>query len=154
MAREIERKFLVIDDAYKSGITPLYIRQGYISKGKDSVVRVRIQGKQGFLALKGSGSGISRIEFEYEIPVEDAYEMLEKLCSGSTIEKFRYVVGFDGHTWEVDVFMKENSGLVIAEIELSAEEEPFSKPSWIGKEVTGDSKYYNSNLIAKPFQDW
>ena len=154
MAQEIERKFLVRDDTFKTGVTPLFIRQGFISTDKDSVVRVRIYGNRGFLTLKGSGTGISRTEFEYEIPVEDAHEMLEELCKGPTIEKFRYVIEYEGHTWEVDEFMRENSGLVIAEIELTHESEGFLKPPWLGDEVTGDPRYYNANLISNPFTAW
>ena len=153
MALEIERKFLVLSDDFKGGIEPLFIRQGFISTHKESVVRVRILGKHGYLALKGSGSGITRTEFEYEIPVEDAHQMLENLCEKS-IEKLRYVVPAGDHEWEVDVFMKENSGLIIAEIELQSENEDFQRPSWLGKEVTGDSRYYNANLIDLPFSRW
>lgn len=153
MALEIERKFLVTGDEFKSGIEPLFIRQGFISSNKESVVRVRIQGKQGFLALKGPGSGITRSEFEYEIPVEDAHRMLESLCEKS-IEKLRYVIPAGIHEWEVDVFMKENSGLIIAEIELQSEDEDFIRPAWLGKEVTGDPRYYNANLIDMPFSRW
>ena len=154
MAREIERKFLVSSDAFKVGVTPVFIRQGFISADKDNVVRVRIQGTQGFLTLKGSGSGISRIEFDYEIPLKDADEMLKIMCSGIIIEKFRYVIKYKGHTWEVDEFMKENSGLVVAEIELKAEDEAFHKPPWTGKEITGDPVYYNVNLIQLPYSKW
>jgi len=154
MAKEIERKFLVISDAFKKGIDPLFIHQGFINTDKNSVVRVRMQGSEGYLALKSSGSGISRIEFEYEIPVEDAFEMLRDLCRGPTIEKLRYMPEYKGHLWEVDVFMKENSGLVIAEIELTSEDEDFSKPRWLGDEVTGDPRYYNANLIDLPFSRW
>jgi adenylate cyclase len=153
MALEIERKFLVTSHAFKKGVEPVLIRQGFIGTHKESVVRVRIRGKQGFLTLKGSGSGISRIEFEYEIPVEDAHQMLEALCT-KTIEKFRYEVISGKHTWEVDEFMKENSGLTIAEIELQSEDESFLKPPWLGEEVTGDPRYYNVNLIEHPFRNW
>ena len=154
MAKEIERKFLVRGDDYKAGITPVFIRQGFVSTNKDSVVRVRIYGNTGFLALKGSGSGISRTEYEYEIPVEDAQKLLEEFCKGSIIEKFRNVVEYESHTWEVDEFMGENSGLIIAEIELTHENEEFTKPPWVGDEVTGDPRYYNVNLLNKPFAEW
>ncbi|MEE4256789.1 MAG: CYTH domain-containing protein [Bacteroidales bacterium] len=153
MAQEIERKFLVISDDYKTATEPVFIRQGFISTHKDHVVRVRIQGNKGFLALKGSGSGITRIEFEYEIPVEDAHQMLEAFCT-PTIEKFRYKLLSGKHAWEVDEFLKENSGLTMAEIELQSEDEDFLKPSWLGKEVTGDPRYYNANLIDHPFCNW
>src|SRR5210317_898527 len=150
MAKEIERKFLVRGDDYKKGITPVFIRQGFISTDKDRVVRVRIYGDRGFIALKGSGTGISRTEFEYEIPVEDAHELLKEFCKGPIIEKFRYVVNYQGFTWEVDEFMRENSGLVIAEIELTHENEDFLKPPWVSDEVTGDARYYNVNLLSNP----
>jgi len=153
MALEIERKFLVISNDFKSGVEPLFIRQGFISTHKDHVVRVRIQGKKAFLAIKGNGSGITRIEFEYEIPAGDAHQMLETLCQ-KTIEKFRYVISSGTHHWEVDEFLKENSGLVIAEIELQSEDEDFVIPSWLGKEVTADPRYYNANLIDHPFRKW
>jgi len=153
MAQEIERKFLVISDDFKTGTEPVFIRQGFISTHKDHVVRVRIQGNKGFLALKGSGSGITRIEFEYEIPVEDAHQILEVFCT-TTIEKFRYKLLSEKHAWEVDEFLKENSGLTMAEIELQSEDEDFLKPSWLGKEVTGDPRYYNANLIDHPFCNW
>jgi len=153
MALEIERKFLVISDDYKAGIEPVFIRQGFVSTHQDHVVRVRIQGNKGFLALKGSGSGITRIEFEYKIPLEDAHQILEELCT-TTIEKLRYEIPSGKHGWEVDEFLKDNSGLVIAEIELQSEDEDFIKPSWLGKEVTGESRYYNANLIDHPFCNW
>lgn len=154
MAKEIERKFLVKDQGYRSGTRPLYIHQGFISTDKEKVVRVRIYGTRGFIALKGSNAGIIRTEYEYEIPVEDAHEILRDLCLKPTIEKFRYEVEYAGHTWEVDEFMKENSGLVIAEIELGSEDEPFEKPPWLGEEVSGDPRYYNVNLVEKPFRNW
>lgn len=154
MAKEIERKFLVSSDGYKSGMDPFHIRQGFISTNKDSIVRVRVQGDKSYLTIKGSGSGITRIEYEYEIPPEDAHAILEELCRGPIIEKYRYLVHFDEHLWEVDEFMNENAGLVIAEIELTTEDEAFSKPPWVGEEVTGDPKYYNANLIAHPYCDW
>ena len=154
MAKEIERKFLVISDAFKEGIDPIYIRQGFISTNKNSIVRVRIKEKTGYLAIKSTDSVLSRIEYEYEIPVEDAYEMLRDLCMKPGIEKLRYVLQYEGHTWEVDVFMKENSGLIIAEVELGSEDEAFSKPLWLGEEVSGNPRYYNASLIAKPFISW
>ena len=154
MGIEIERKFIVRGDDYKAGITPVVIRQGFISTDMDSVIRVRIFGSKGFLAVKGSGTGISRTEYEYEIPLEDAREMLDKFCAGKSIEKLRYVVSHVSHKWEVDVFMKENSGLVIAEIELLSEDETIVLPPWVGEEVTGDPRYYNANLINHPYSSW
>ena len=154
MASEIERKYLVRGDEFKAGITPVVIRQGFISTDKDSMIRVRIFGNQGFLSVKSSSADISRTEFEYEIPVLDAQEMLDTFCIEKSIEKFRYILDYEGHTWEVDVFMKENTGLVLAEIELESEDEDFQKPTWLGEEVTGNPRYYNVNLMQNPYSSW
>jgi len=154
MPQEIERKFLVKDSRYRQLGHYLHIRQGFLSTGKERVVRVRIHGKKAFLTIKGISTGISRAEYEYKIPVADAKYMLENLCIQPTIEKYRYNVNVEGFTWEIDEFTGENEGLIIAEIELKSTDQEFPKPEWIGKEVTGDVRYYNANLVEKPFKSW
>lgn len=155
MAQEIERKFLVKNTRYKTLAEGIHYHQGYIPTGNGATVRIRIAGKHGFLTLKTRTVGISREEFEYEIPIDDAKEMLQLLCAAPTIEKYRYCIGAgNGLKWEVDEFRGENEGLVIAEIELPAEDTPFEKPDWIGEEVTGDHRYYNSSLCKCPYSQW
>lgn len=154
MAKEIERKFLVRDKNFLKSLKPGHILQGFISTAKDHVVRVRIHDEQAFLAIKGSGSGISRTEFEYTIPLTDARELLNTFCKENLIEKYRYLIKHHGHQWEVDEFLGENNGLFLAEIELLSEEEQFSKPPWLGEEVTGDKRYYNAFLAGNPFKSW
>ena len=152
MATEIERKFLVEGDFLSEATSKTRIVQGYICSEKGRTVRVRIRGDKGYLTVKGaaSSSGLSRYEFEREVPLEDAEQML-RLCEQESINKERYLVPYKGHTWEVDVFHGHNEGLILAEIELSREDEPFERPSWLGKEVTGDRRYYNSVLMRTPF---
>lgn len=152
MAIEIERKFLVTSDAWRSA-PATYFCQGYLNPNKERTVRVRVAGEKGFLTIKGKSIGASRTEFEYEIPLDDAKELL-RLCEGPIIEKYRRIIEFAGMRWEVDEFLGDNSGLVVAEIELEAEGQTFAKPDWLGQEVTHDSRYYNSNLSAKPFSQW
>ena len=154
MPKEIERKFLVTSNAYKAGITPVLIQQGFISTEKDRVVRVRVKGDKAFLTIKNAGIGISRNEYEYPIPQEDAKELLEGFCLQPLLEKYRYIVEYEGHTWEVDEFLGENEGLVVAEIELRSEDDPFRKPDWLGNEVTRDERYYNANLVDHPYNIW
>jgi len=153
---EIERKFLVRSDSYKQQAEKrtLY-RQGYLkSKGK-SLVRVRIAGKKAYITIKGESKSISRIEFEYEIPLIDANFMLQSLCEGYIIEKYRYIIpASNALFWEVDEFIGNNEGLVIAEIELKTDNDIFDKPDWLGKEVSVDSRYYNSYLSEKPYNEW
>ncbi|MDO4938328.1 MAG: CYTH domain-containing protein, partial [Sutterellaceae bacterium] len=144
---EIERKFLVTGNAWKALGTPTVFRQGYLNDEKERTVRVRVAGDKGFLTIKGKNTGAVRAEFEYEIPVEDAVKMLETMALRPLIEKTRTVIVYGGHTWEVDEFMGDNAGLVVAEIELTDENEVFDKPDWIGEEVTGDARYYNSSLV-------
>jgi len=154
MAIEIERKFLVRDDEWRQlGQGTLY-RQGYIARGYGRTVRVRIAGDRGYLTIKGATSGISRLEFEYPIPIADAEEMLETLCDRPLIEKTRYRIEWAGLVWEVDEFAGENQGLILAEVELTSEAQAITLPSWIGLEVTNDSRYYNSNLSKHPFLQW
>ena len=153
MGVEIERKFLVKDDSWKaSADTGLLCRQGYLCSGTGKTVRVRIMGERAFLTIKGPTEGISRSEFEYEIPVADA-EALFAMCDG-LVEKVRYLVEHEGMTWELDLFSGANEGLVMAEIELDSEEQSFVLPAWAGDEVSGDPRYYNAQLLRCPFSEW
>jgi len=154
MSQEIERKFLVKDSHYRQLGQYLHIHQGFLSTEKDRVVRVRVHGKKAFLTIKGISKGIARTEYEYKIPMTDAKYMLENLCIQPTIEKYRYNVNVEGFTWEIDEFIGENEGLIIAEIELKTDDQQFPKPEWIGEEVTGDTRYYNANLVKNPFRSW
>ena len=154
MAIEIERKFLVKDKSWKEGATGKLYRQGYLSREKGSTVRVRRVEERAFLTVKGAGDGLSRPEYEYEIPLPDGQELLDTLCAQPLIEKNRFLVHYAGMVWEVDEFLGENSGLVVAEIELSSPEQNFAKPSWLGVEVTGDPHYYNSSLCGSPYSSW
>jgi len=152
MAREIERKFLVVSDEYKKGSTGILYRQGYLSRSPDCTVRVRTAGDKAWLTIKGRSEGASRSEFEYQIPYEDAVSLFS-LCRSRLIEKIRYLVPYEGMIWEVDEFLGNNHGLVIAEIELDYEDQPFKIPHWAGREVTGDPRYYNSNLVDGPVRE-
>ncbi len=152
MAREIERKFLVINDEYKKGSTGVLYKQGYLSRNPDCTIRVRTAGDKAWLTIKGKSLGATRSEFEYPIPYDDALALFS-LCKGGLIEKIRYKVIYDGMLWEVDEFLGNNQGLVIAEIELEYEDQSFKLPSWADREVTGDPRFYNSNLIDNPFRE-
>jgi adenylate cyclase len=154
MGIEIERKFLLSGDAWKALGAGTAYRQGYLSAVKERTVRVRTIGKQGFLTIKGISVGASRLEYEYEIPLGDADAMLNELCEKPLIEKKRYKIEYAGFIWEVDEFFGENEGLVVAEVELDSEDQAFNKPEWVGEEVTGDARYFNSNLIKKPYSQW
>lgn len=156
MSKEIEHKFTVKSDKYKSLAAPTLYRQGYIPTQNGMTVRVRIAGEKGFVTFKDKTVGMSRNEFEYEIPVKDARQMLATMCDKPQIEKYRYVIPAkeDGLKWEVDEFLGDNAGLVVAEIEVPAEDTKFSLPEWIDKEVTGDKKYNNSQLCKKPYKEW
>lgn len=154
MGEEIERKFLVIGDGWRAGAGGMRYRQGFLSTEPERVVRVRVAGARGWIAIKGPAIGARRTELEYEIPVADAELMLEKLCKRPLVEKVRHTLTVGSHTWEIDVFEGENEGLIIAEIELRSEDEAFEKPEWIGKEVTADPRYFNSNLVAHPYRNW
>jgi CYTH domain-containing protein len=152
MAIEIERKFLVHGtDWCKPPCVP--ITQGYLIRDAVRSVRVRVQGELGFLTIKGPQKGLSRAEFEYEIPVADARALLP-FCSGPLIQKVRHVLEYSGKTWEVDEFLGDNTGLVVAELELDREDETFERPQWLGKEVSQDARYLNGNLAACPFISW
>lgn len=156
MAVEIERKFLVKSDAFKaSAKKETRITQGYLSSVPERTVRVRIKGDKGFMTIKGIGneSGASRYEWEREISVEDTQALL-KICEPGVIDKTRYLVAQGEHTFEVDEFYGENEGLTVAEVELASEDEAFEKPEWLGEEVTGDVKYYNSMLMKTPYTKW
>ena len=157
MAQEIERKFLVRGDFKAEAFQALRVTQGYLSSVPERVVRVRVKGDKGFLTVKGgvNASGLSRFEWEKEIPVEDARQLLQ-LCEPGVIDKTRYLVrNTDGnHIWEVDEFHGDNDGLTVAEVELTGEDDLFAKPEWLGEEVTGDPKYFNSMLAKHPFKHW
>jgi adenylate cyclase len=154
MAVEIERKYLI--DLEKVGILENgnRIKQGYITTNKNAVIRVRIKNDKGYLTIKSSNIGASRLEFEYEIPLVEANEMLDKLCQKPIIDKDRYIIDLHNHIWEIDIFHGDNEGLVIAEVELKDENEHIILPLWIKEEVTGDIKYYNSNLMTYPYNQW
>jgi len=154
MGIEIERKFLVDTDKLPPLTNGYAIKQGYIKTPDDTTLRVRIRDKDAFLTIKGKSVGASRLEFEYPIPLQDANDMLDNLCQTSVIEKTRHLIDHEGHTWEVDVFEGDNKGLVVAEIELESEDEPFALPSWATKEVTDDIRYFNSNLVENPYSKW
>ena len=154
MGVEIECKFLIDETklpTLKNGYT---IKQGYIQTVDQTTVRIRICDKEAYLTIKGKSQGASRLEFEYPIPLSDAEEMLTNLCHSSLIEKTRYLVEHEGHTWEIDIFEGSNQGLIVAEIELESEDEDFSLPEWVGKEVTDDLRYFNANLILSPYTEW
>lgn len=153
MGTEIERKFLVKQGAWRDASAKRY-RQGYLSTIKERTVRVRTISDKAYLTIKGITVGASRTEFEYEIPIVDAEEMLDNLCEKPLIEKNRYMVEVGALTWEVDEFFGENEGLIIAEIELQSEDQPFAKPDWVTEEVTTDPRYYNANLINNPYTRW
>ena len=152
MAKEIERKFLV-QASWKPQDEGIKIAQGYLSTVPERTVRVRIKGDKGYLTIKGKNQGISRAEFEYEIPRSDAEELL-KLAEQPILSKTRYLEQHGNRLWEIDVFAGENQGLVVAEVELPDEQAEFSRPDWLGQEVSGDVRYYNANLIKKPFSLW
>ena len=154
MGEEIERKFLVMGDAWQETAESMRYRQGFLSTVPERTVRVRVAGLRGTITVKGKNLGARRAEFEYEIPVADAEQMLDTLCERPLIEKVRHTLTAGPHTWEVDVFEGDNAGLVVAEIELGSEDEAFEKPEWVGDEVTSDPRYFNSNLVANPYRTW
>ncbi len=154
MGKEIERKFLVKAGAWQPKDAGTTIRQGYLSSVKERVVRVRTKGEKAFITIKGITKGISRSEFEYQIPVEDADLLLTNLCEQPLIEKTRYKEVGGNHTWEIDVFFGSNLGLIVAEVELKDETELLELPNWVGEEVSSDPRYFNSNLIQNPYEKW
>lgn len=155
MAQEIERKFLVKGDFKPESVKSTRITQGYLSSVPERTVRVRIKGDKGYLTIKGIGSnsGASRYEWEKEIPVAEIDELL-KICEPGVIDKTRFLIPAGSHTFEVDEFYGENEGLIVAEIELTSEDESFLKPAWLGEEVTGDPRFYNSMLMKNPYKNW
>ena len=154
MGKEIERKFLVKNDSWKAKAKGKRYRQGYLSTLKERTVRVRTAGDQGYLTIKGITQGASRAEYEYEIPFSDANEMLDGLCERPIIEKTRYRLPQDDIVWEIDEFDGDNRGLIVAEVELKDEHQTVKMPDWIGQEVTDDPRYFNANLVKKPFSTW
>ncbi len=154
MPKEIEYKFTVVSNKWKKGINGIDYKQGYLNIEADKTVRVRLEGDKGKLTIKGKKIGPEGVEFEYDIPKEDAEYLLENLCIKPLVEKKRYKVLFSGKYWEVDEFCGDNTGLVFAEIELSAADEQFERPEWAGNNVTNDPKYKNANLVNYPFCKW
>lgn len=154
MGIEIERKFLIDTSKLPQLKQGLPVKQSYIQAAGHTVVRARLSGDKAWLAVKGGNTNLSRLEFEYEIPVEDAAEMINQLCSGPAIEKTRYLLQHGKHTWEIDIFEGENMGLTIAEVELASEDEQVEIPDWVTTEVTGEPRYYNSNLLHAPYNSW
>ena len=154
MPKEIERKFLIANEVWKAGVQrSSFFAQGYLSHDPERTVRVRETDNQGFLTVKGLTVGLSRDEFEYEIPKAEAAALL-KMCEHPPIQKRRHFVEHEGHLWEIDIFEGANEGLQVAEIELRSEEEMFVRPEWLGDEVSGDRRYSNSSLSLKPFKNW
>jgi adenylate cyclase len=156
MGIEIERKFLVVGSGWESA-PPVRFRQGYLSASPGCTVRVRVAGGEAFLTIKGEPKGegkLTRLECEYAIPVQDAHTMLDELASGIVIDKVRRMVDVEGTTWEVDVFAGPNAGLVVAEVELPSEDAPFTRPAWLGAEVSGDPRFANARLAFEPFAQW
>ncbi|HEY8402598.1 MAG TPA: CYTH domain-containing protein [Cytophagaceae bacterium] len=154
MAIEIERKFLVLNDTYKSKGEKSYYKQGYLVSDETKTVRVRIADEKAYLTIKSKPVGTARAEYDYEIPVSDAQYMLDHLCEKPLVEKYRYKLQVQDLVWEVDEFLGDNEGLVVAEVELSREDQAIELPEWVGREVTGEVRYYNSQLIKKPYKSW
>jgi len=154
MALEIERKFLVKPDVWRLPEHFKNCKQGYLAVGPPVAVRVRIMDGVATLNIKTSTVEISRVEFEYEIPLDDAEELLENACLGRVVEKTRYYTDYGGRRWEVDVFEGANEGLIVAEVELDSPEQEFDKPAWVSREVSGDPRYLNSNLSLNPYSAW
>ena len=154
MAQEIERKYLLAGDGWKNLAEGTLYRQGYLSTVKERTVRVRTIGEKAFLTIKGITVGISRLEFEYEIPTDEANEILDELCKKPIIEKHRSKIEYGGLIWEVDEFHGANEGLVIAEVELESADQVIDLPDWVGEEVSGDPRYFNAALVGRPFNTW
>jgi len=155
MGLEIERKFLLLNDSWREQVERrIEIQQGYLAQDERSAIRVRIFGQQAHLNIKATDDGIRRHEFEYEIPLEDARALFEHVVKGPVVEKVRHELTVGRHLWEIDEFLGANAPLVVAEIELASADEPFERPAWLGKEVSTDRRYYNSNLARKPFSQW
>ena len=154
MAKEIERKFLVIGNKWRELAKGTHYRQGYLNSIKERTVRIRTINDKAYLTVKGPTVGVTRMEFEYEIPYNDCVEMLDNLAEKPIIEKTRYKIKADNLVWEIDEFFGVNEGLIVAEVELQSEEQKFEKPEWIGEEISGDPRYFNSNLVNNPYTTW
>lgn len=155
MAIEIERKFLVTDDRWRAAVSSsTLLRQGYLANTTRASVRVRIAGDEAWLSVKAMTPGVARAEYEAPIPVADAREILEDLCEGPLIEKWRHIVVYAGERWEIDEFLGDNAGLVVAEVELESETQAFARPDWLGAEVTHQQRYYNFRLSQQPYGQW
>lgn len=154
MGKEIERKFLIKGDAWRSLAKGTFYRQGYLNSAKERTVRIRTIDDKAFLTIKGLTVGATRSEYEYEIPPADCNAMLDVLAEKPLIEKKRYKVPFEGLTWEIDEFFGDNAGLIMAEVELKSEAQAFKRPEWVGEEVTADPHYFNSNLTKHPYTRW
>lgn len=155
MAVEIERKFRLSSDAWRAEVSrSTLLRQGYLANTARASIRVRLSDQRGWLSVKAMRAGTTRDEYEVQIAASDAREMLERLCEGLPIEKWRHIVEHGGRMWEIDEFLAENAGLVIAELELESEDAPFERPAWLGQEVTHDERYYNVRLSQRPFRHW
>lgn len=154
MGIEVERKFLVVTEQWRAGAERTLFRQGYLNTDRERTVRVRLAGDAAWLTIKGVTEGVSRREFEYAVPPADAEILLDELCLRPLIEKYRYRVQHAGLTWEVDEFLGDNAGLIIAEVELDHPDQAIELPSWVGKEVSDDARYFNANLIAHPYCRW
>ena len=155
MAIEIERKFRLLDESWREQIgSSTLLRQGYLANTARVSVRVRLAGAEGWLSVKAMTPGVARAEYEAAIAATDANEMLDRLCEGPLIEKWRHIVLHDGSEWEIDEFLGENAGLVIAELELQSEDAAFTRPKWLGTEVTHDERYYNFRLSQHPWRQW
>ena len=154
MGKEVERKFLVTGNEWREGSRAVHTCQGYLAMTDDCTVRVRLQEEKACLTIKGRPQGISRLEYEYEIPIDEAKELLAGLCMQPYIEKNRYEVMYAGMKWEVDEFLKENEGLIVAEVELQSEDQQIELPPWIGAEVSGDPRYGNASLVRNPYSRW
>ena len=155
MGVEIERKFLLANDHWRDEKAKgILYRQGYLCTEKERTVRVRVAGEKAYLTIKGMSHGAQRMEFEYEIPIHDANEMTHSMCMKPLIEKHRYKIQHSGLIWEIDEFLGDNAGLIMAEVELERPEQNIILPEWIGTEVTGDPAYYNANLIKNPYKNW
>jgi adenylate cyclase len=154
MGKEIERKYLVDTAAWVPQGAGVHFKQGYLNSQKERVVRVRIEGTKAKLTIKGVTTGVTRSEFEYPLPVEDAAILLDQLCEKPLIDKHRHTEQHGGRSWEIDVFHGDNEGLVVAEIELASETDAPELPAWVGQEVSSDPRYFNSNLLKNPYKNW
>lgn len=154
MAKEIERKFLVIGDDWRQLAKGTHYCQGYLNSAKERTVRIRTIDDKAYLTVKGPTVGVTRQEYEYEIPHADCVQMLEHLAEKPIIEKARYKIPFAGLTWEIDEFFGVNAGLIVAEVELASESQAFEKPAWVGEEISSDPRYFNSNLVKNPYTTW